>query len=231
MDEQNVNANTGENGTANTNAPATQTENTNIEQAQTSNASQGNGTTDKPAETSTGDNGDKGGTIAGGASGEDTPAINDVPESYDFSNSVPDGMEFSEEAGTAFGSIAKEMKLSQDQAGKLANYGMTYAKSMVEAMQAKQAEQAANWGKETKEALGTDYEKTVGYVGEAVEKLETKIPNIRQVLNESGFGNRKEVVMALAEMGRAFSEDTGHGTTENSTQTAHSKTWYPNSQD
>lgn len=229
MDEQNANTNTGESGTANTNTPAAQSENTNIEQAQTSNASQGNGTTDKTAET----NADgKGGTIAGGAGGEEKiPATNDVPESYDFSKSVPEGMEFSEEAGTAFGSIAKEMKLSQDQAGKLANYGMTYAKGMMEAMQAKQAEQAASWGKETKEALGADYEKTVGYVGEAVEKLETKIPNIRQVLNESGFGNRKEIVMALAEMGRAFSEDTGHGTTENSTQTAHSKTWYPNSQD
>lgn len=145
------------------------------------------------------------GTIAGGQ----TPA-QPAPESYDFSKSVPEGWKLDEGVATQFSGIAKDLKLNNEQANKVAAYGMQYADNLITAYKEQQETRSSEWAKQTKEQLGADYDKTVGLVGTAVEQLEKVIPNLRQVLNEGGIGNRVEVVKLFAEIGKMVGEDGGH---------------------
>ena len=147
------------------------------------------------------------GTIAGGNPAE--PA-QPAPASYDFSKSVPEGWKMDEAAAGQFSTIANGLKLNNEQANQLAKYGMEYAAGAVKAYQAQQEAQAKSWAEATKTALGADYDKTVGLVGTAVERMEKVIPNLRQVLNEGGIGNRVEVVKLFAEIGKMVGEDGGH---------------------
>ncbi len=147
----------------------------------------------------------------GGENKGETTTPNAKPVEYDFAGSVPDGFALDEEQSKAFGAMSTKLGLSAEQAQELAGYGMNYAKGMMEAIEAKQEAQSEEWAKQTKETLGGDYEKTVGLVGVAVEKLTQKIPNLREVLNTNGLGNRVEVVQMLAEFGRVFGEDKGQG--------------------
>lgn len=153
------------------------------------------------------------GTILGGAAGEDKPdpsPENNVPEAYDFKDIVPEGMEYSEEQATAFSAIAKECGLTQQQASKLAAYGMKYAQSGVQAAVEAHRALVANWGQTAKTELGGDYDKTVAMAARGIRAAETKVPGIRQMLDETGAGNRIEMIRMLAELGALTGEDSGH---------------------
>lgn len=170
-------------------------------------------------------------TILGGTDkkdGDNPAGDNTVPEKYDFASVVPEGMQLDEKNAAEFSAMAKELGLSQDNAAKMAGYGMKYASGLMQAFEAKQQEQSRAWAEDTKAKLGADFDKTVSLAGVAMERLATKIPNIREIVNHGGLGNRYEIVQAFAEMGKAFSEDGGH----NPGAPAAAKkqeTWYPNS--
>lgn len=103
-----------------------------------------------------------------------------------------------------FKATAKELKLSQEAAQRLADL-------QVKAL-GKQAEQMANvraqWLEQTKtdkEFGGEALAENLGVAKKAMEAFAT--PQLRQLLNESGLGNHPEIVRAFVRVGKAISED------------------------
>ena len=156
--------------------------------------------------------------------GDNQPA---EPVQYDFSESVPAGMELDETVSQEFGEIARGLNLDNSQANQLAKYGMAYAQRMTQALKNQQAEVQKSWADETRKALGPKFNEELGYVGTALDKLEPLVPGLRNALNIGGIGNRIEIVKALAQVGRMVSEDSGHAATDTSAGEIHS-TRYPN---
>ncbi|MBQ2136374.1 MAG: hypothetical protein II430_00280, partial [Selenomonas sp.] len=66
------------------------------------------------------------------------------------------------------------------------------------------------WGEEAKRTLGGDFDKTVARAAVGINRLEKAVPNLRQVLNETGAGNRIEMIQLLAAIGDMVGEDGGH---------------------
>lgn len=157
------------------------------------------------------------GTILGGAVGdEQQPAPEQkqeeggVPEVYDLKDAVPEGMEYNEEQAAAFSAIAKECNLTQEQASKLAAYGMKYAADGVQAAQEAHAAMVAGWAQTAKQELGGEYDNTVAMAARGIRVVEAKVPGIREMLDETGAGNRVEMIRILAELGSLVGEDPGH---------------------
>ena len=150
-------------------------------------------------------------TILGNGEAGDKGATAGVPEAYDFKSIVPEGMEYDEKSAAAFSTVAKECGLSQEQASKLATYGMGYMKQGVEAAQQAVQQQIAGWGEATKKELGPQYQETVAKAGAGIEAVSKIVPGLRAALNETGAGNRIEVVRAFAALGGMVSEDGFHG--------------------
>lgn len=142
-----------------------------------------------------------------------------VPETYDFRDAVPEGMEYDEASAKAFGSLAKECGLTQAQASKLAAYGMEYMRNGVGAFAQAQAMQRAQWAQDAKTSLAGDFDSTIARAGTALDLLDPKgghgavIPGLRQALDETGAGNRIEIIQAMARLGDLVGEDHGHGVT------------------
>ena len=139
------------------------------------------------------------------------PAANNAPQVYDFSGIVPEGMEYDQQAATEFGNLARECNLSQDQAAKVAAYGMKYMQGGVNSAMEQLVQQKIGWGEEKKKQLGADFDKTVSMSAVGINKLSEKIPGFREMLNETGAGNRIEMIQFMAAVGALFGEDGGHG--------------------
>lgn len=171
----------------------------------------------EPAPAQEGDN--AAGSILGGAgkdaapkdAGTDGNTPEGAPSVYDFTSVVPEGMEYNQQAAEEFGAIARECNLSQEQASKLAAYGMKYMQTGVNAAMQQIAETQAKWGQDAKAQLGTDFDKTVAMAAVGINKLEQQIPGLRNMLNETGAGNRIEMITFMAAIGKMLGEDGGHG--------------------
>lgn len=147
-------------------------------------------------------------------------------EEIDFKSIVPEGMVYDEKQAKDFATIGKQAGLTNEQMSQLAVYGMNYAKETAEAIEAAYIQQVEDWGKQAKEELGNDFDATINTCGKGIEALEKKIPNIRQALNETGAGNRIEVIRAMALVGELVSEDTfrGFGSPASGTKSFYDKT-------
>lgn len=142
---------------------------------------------------------------------EDSETEPKLPEKYDLAESLPEGAELDQEQFDKFSAVAKECGLNNEQANKVAKYGFEFAKMNIEAVQAAREQEVQDWGTQTKQQLGTEMTKTIEKVGIAVDALEKKIPGIRTALNETGAGNRIELVQAFALLGEIVGEDTFRG--------------------
>jgi hypothetical protein len=160
-------------------------------------------------------------TILGGAGVEPTnaPTTNNneqqtatnAPDAYDFQSIVPDGMEYNEQAAQEFGGIARECGLSQEQASKIAQYGMQFMQNGVQAAMQQIVATQQKWGEDAKRQLGADFDKTVSRAAVGINRLSQNIPGIREALNETGAGNRIEMIQLMAAIGDLLGEDNGHG--------------------
>lgn len=149
-----------------------------------------------------------------------------APEAYDFTGSLPEGEELDETIAQSFGEICKGMNLTNEQANQMAAYGYEYAKGLMEQVNDQRERQIDSWAEETKKTLGADFDKTMNEYGAGLQYLEKTSPEIRKVLNETGAGNRIEIVRAISELGRLVSEDRGIG--GGSTQGGGKTSLYPN---
>lgn len=137
-----------------------------------------------------------------------------APEQYDFSEAVGDQLDA--ETAASFSDVLKSVGATQEQASAIAKYGVGYAQQIANQAVQYQEEQAAKqsqeWADATRKELGASFDDTIAQCGTAVEYLERVVPNIREILNENGLGNRVEVVRAFAKIGQLVSEDRGHDT-------------------
>ena len=161
----------------------------------------------KPENTDAGADGRK--TILGG-DGENPPEQSaGVPEAYDFKGIVPEGMDYDEQSAAAFGEIAKKAGLSQEQASTIAAYGMQYMQQGVDAAVQAIRETQEGWAQEARTQLGGQFEATVAKAAAARNALAEKIPGLTAMLNETGAGNRIEMIRLMAAFGDLVGEDGG----------------------
>jgi hypothetical protein len=148
-------------------------------------------------------------TILGG-DGENPPEQSaGVPEAYDFKGIVPEGMDYDEQSAAAFGEIAKKAGLSQEQANTIAAYGMQYMQQGVDAAVQAIRETQEGWAQEARTQLGGQFDATVAKAAAARNALAEKIPGLTAMLNETGAGNRVEMIRLMAAFGDLIGEDGG----------------------
>lgn len=133
--------------------------------------------------------------------GDKTPEPQ-VPESYEFA--MPEGVELDTQAADEFTAIAKELKLDQTTAQKVADVGAKMAQRWAE----KQAETVKGWVEQVKadkEIGGDKLDENLAVARTAMDKFGT--PELKDVLNATGLGNHPEVIKAFLKVGKAISED------------------------
>lgn len=125
-----------------------------------------------------------------------------VPESYELQ--MPEGIELDKAAAEEFTTIAKELKLDQATAQKLADIAAKQQQRQVEE-HTKLVESWVEQVKSDKDIGGDKLEENLGIARKALETFGT--PELRDVLNASGLGNHPEVIRAFVKAGKAISED------------------------
>ena len=183
---------------------------------------EGGGADGGGAEAAAGESGGSGDLPAGGAApagnetaaGEQSGTIlggKEEEAAWDFSGLVPEGMAYDEGAASAFTAVAKEAGLTGEQAQKMAAYGMKYAQEGMNAIARAWADQVNGWGSTAKTELGAAFDSTVQKAGTALEALEKVSPGIRKALDETGAGNRVELIRVFAAIGELVGEDNFRG--------------------
>ena len=128
------------------------------------------------------------------------------PVTYDFSGvQLPEGYALSEEESKQFVDVIKDMGLNNEQAGALVKYGTEYGKRLVDAVVKEHDDMIKEWGEKAKTELGADLQKHLSYAAVARDKF----PGLKEALDESGAGNRVEVIKAMAKLGEYLSSDPG----------------------
>jgi len=133
----------------------------------------------------------------------DKPAEPQVPESYEFV--MPEGVELDKAAADEFSAIAKELKLDQPTAQKVADVAAKMAQRQTE----KHSQLVESWVesvKTDKDIGGDKLPENLAVAKKALDQFGT--PELRDVLNATGFGNHPEVVRAFYKIGKAISQDT-----------------------
>ena len=134
-----------------------------------------------------------------------TPAAAN-PVTYDFSGvQMPEGYTLSEEESKQFVDVIKDMGLNNEQAGALVKYGTEYGKRLVDAVVKEHDDMIKEWGEKAKTELGAELQKHLSYAAVARDKF----PGLKEALDESGAGNRVEVIKAMAKLGEYLSSDPG----------------------
>lgn len=153
-----------------------------------------------------------------------------APEQYDFAASIPEGTEVDEKITKEFSDIARGMNLSNEQANQMASYGIKYAQQVADAVRSQYQAQVTSWGEQAKAELGANLDKTLVAAGAGIEAAEKQIPGLRQALNETGAGNRIEIIKLCEMLGHLVQADPGKlvNVTGASAPTP-APTWYPNS--
>ena len=133
----------------------------------------------------------------------DTKAsVPEVPESYEFT--MPDGVALDKTAADEFTAIAKELKLDQASAQKVADVGAKMAQRQVEA-HAQLVESWVESVKTDKEIGGDKLAENLAIARKAIDTFGT--PELKDVLNATGFGNHPAVIKAFYKAGMAISSD------------------------
>ena len=170
------------------------------------------------------------GTILGGKQEQQPAAPAGAPEAYDFKATIPEGVELDEKITKEFSDLSRSMNLTNEQANQMAAYGIQYAQQVAEAARGEYNAQVAQWGEAAKAEMGANFEAVMTKAGAGIEAVEKAVPGIRQALNETGAGNRIEVIRAFEMLGQLVQADpgkmvnvTGSGEVNKPT------TWYKNS--
>lgn len=139
----------------------------------------------------------------GNSDGDQAKADSATPDKYEFK--APDGREFDAQVLEQFSEVAKELKLSQDDAQKMID---KIAPALAEKQQRVMAEARQNWVesvKTDKEFGGEKLGENIGVAKKALDAFGT--PELRALLNESGLGDHPEIIRAFYRAGKAISED------------------------
>ena len=168
-----------------------------------------------------------------GVSGTDTKQSEEAPKEvvYDFKGSIPEGVEMDEALTKDYTELAKSMNMTNEQANQVAQFGFKYAEQVANAVKEQYNAEVTKWGENAKAEMGADFEKVMTTAGAGIEAVEKVVPGIRQALNETGAGNRIEVIRAFEMLGQLVMADPGKMVNAVGTNAPPTKaeTWYPNS--
>lgn len=127
----------------------------------------------------------------------------EAPEEYaDFT--MPEGMEVAKDALELFVPIAKELKLTQEQAQKIVDIQAKMVVARTEAWN----QTLTQWQEATKadkEIGGDNFTKNVEVAQRALNTFGT--PELKTALNQYGLGNHPELVRLMVRIGNAIKED------------------------
>lgn len=165
-----------------------------------------------------------------GTTTEQTPQETGAPESYDFAATIPEGVEMDEAITKEYSDIARSMNLTNEQANQMAAYGIKYGQQIADAVRSQYNAEVKAWGEAAKAEMGAKFESTMSTAGAGIEAVEKVVPGIRKALNETGAGNRIEVIRAFEMLGQLVQADPGKMVNAGGAmEQAKPQTWYPNS--
>lgn len=125
-----------------------------------------------------------------------------VPEAYEFE--MPDGVEVDKAAAADLSALAKELKLDQSTAQKIADAGARMVQRQMEA-HAKLVESWVESVKADKDIGGDKLDEHLAVARKAMDTFGS--PELKELLNSSGLGNHPAVIKTFWRAGRAISED------------------------
>lgn len=125
-----------------------------------------------------------------------------VPETYEFQ--MPDGVELDKAALDDFTGVAKELKLDQAAAQKIADVGVKMAQRQREVFEATKL-QWAEQARTDKDIGGEKFEQNLAMAKKTLETFGS--PELKEILNVSGLGNHPVVIKFLVNTSKAISED------------------------
>ncbi len=126
----------------------------------------------------------------------------EVPESYEFD--MPEGVTIDTAAADELASVAKELKLSKEEAQKVADVGVKMAQRQMEAHQ----KLVSSWiesVKTDKEIGGDALNENLSTARKAIDAFGS--PELKELFNQWGIGNHPEVVKFAVKVGKAISDD------------------------
>jgi hypothetical protein len=124
-----------------------------------------------------------------------------VPEKYEFAK--PEGFELDASAVDEFTGIAKELKLDQANAQKVADVAVKMMQRQVES-HTKLVESWVESTKIDKELGGEKLSENLSVAKKALDTFGT--PELRDVLNSTGLGNHPEIIRAFYKAGKDLLE-------------------------
>ncbi len=130
-----------------------------------------------------------------------------VPDKYEFK--APDGVVLDSEALAEFEPIAKELKLTQEQAQKLVEMHTKQLQKASQLQTQVAAQQIEAWVsdiKADKEIGGANFDTSVRHAQAAAKKFGS--PEFLAALDATGMGSHPELVRVFARIGKAMAEDT-----------------------
>ena len=136
-----------------------------------------------------------------------------APENYEFNSKVADApQELDSEVLTAFGDVAKELDLPQEDAQKV----LDKVAPVIQERQAKMLEKVrADWASESQsdeEFGGEALNENLNVAKQALDAFGTDA--FKSLLQETGFGNHPEIIRFMYRAGKAISEDSYVGNSQ-----------------
>ena len=152
-----------------------------------------------------------------GSETSETDAPEGAPDQYEFNDTVADAPEVLDpEVLTAFGEVAKDLNLPQEDAQKV----LDKVAPVIQERQAKELERVqAEWANDSKSDSEFGGEALSDNIGVAKTALDTfGTDALKSLLQETGFGNHPEIIRFMYRAGKAISEDgyVGNSTGANS---------------
>lgn len=131
-------------------------------------------------------------------------------ETYDFSDTCASlGLEMSQEASDGFIAVCKENGIGNEQANKLAAYGLKLQKDAADSVIAAQIEREKGWANTFREEAGKDYDAKLQKIGIAKEWAEKLLPGFTQMAVDTGAGNHPIFLNLMARLGDMVGEENG----------------------
>lgn len=138
--------------------------------------------------------------LAAGTKADGTSA--DAEVKYDFK--LPDGVEPDQKTLDEFTKVAKELKLSPENAQKLVDL----RSAAVTAAKEQHAATVKGWADEVKADKDLGGDKLAESLATAKKAIDLGPPELKALLEESGLGNHPAVFKWAHTVGKALSEDT-----------------------
>lgn len=144
---------------------------------------------------------------------EETPAVESKTEEkpsepVDYELEIKEGFEVSKEDIDEVKSLAVEAKLSKEQAQKFLDSKSKAVQSFKQKQEQEFSQLRSQWIEQVqndKELGGTNFESTKLYAKRALDEIAS--PELKKILDATGYGNHPELVRAFSRLGKKISND------------------------